>query len=119
LAQSKFDDLKLGWKRVVLEGSKIIYNVIATCQVKYGMRWGCFGYFGVGLCCEIYGQMNGKLYREILADKLIGTMSMHNLYINDVIFQHNPNPKHAAHETKRWLSEHRIRVLDWPAYSQI
>jgi len=22
-----------------------------------------------------------------------------------------------AHETKRWLSEHRIKVLDWPAYS--
>jgi len=44
------------------------YNV-ATCQVKYGkesvMVWGCFGYFGVGLCCEIYGQMNGKLYRKI------------------------------------------------------
>ena len=22
-----------------------------------------------------------------------------------------------AHETKRWLSEHRIKALDWPAHS--
>jgi len=66
------------------------------------MVWGCFGYFGVGLCCEIYGQMNGKLYREILADKLmVRTMSMHDLDINDVILQHSNNPKHAAHEAKR------------------
>ena len=42
---------------------------------------------------------------------------MHDLGINDVIFQHDNDPKHAAHETKRWLSEHRIKVLDWPAYS--
>jgi len=89
--------------------------------VKYGkdsvMVWGCFSYFGVGLCCKIDGRMNGELYREILADELMRTMSMHDLGINDVIFQHDNDPKHAAHETKRWLSEHRIKVLDWPAYS--
>ena len=45
--------------------------------------------------------MNGKLYRKILADKLMRTMSMHNLDINDVIFQHNNDPKHASHEAKR------------------
>ena len=60
--------------------------------------------------------MNGELYREILADELMRTMSMHDLGLT-VIFQHDNDPKHAAHETKRWLSEHRIKVLDWPAYS--
>jgi len=40
----------------------------------------------------------------------MGTMSMHDLDINDVIFQHNNDPKHASHEAKRWLSEHRIKV---------
>jgi len=54
--------------------------------VKYGkdsvMLWGCFSYFGVGLCCKIDGRMNGELYREILADELMRTMSMHDLGIS-------------------------------------
>ncbi|CAG8611306.1 1948_t:CDS:2 [Paraglomus occultum] len=56
--------------------------------VKYGkesvMVWACFGYFGVGLCCKIDGRMNG---------------------INDVIFQHDNDPKHAAHETKEVVED--------------
>ena len=89
--------------------------------VKYGkdsvMVWGCFSGFGVGFYCKIDGRMNGELYREILADELMRTISANDLDINEVIFQHDNDPKHAATETKRWLDEHDIKVLDWPAYS--
>jgi len=58
--------------------------------VKFGrgsvMVWGCMSAFGVGKYCKIDGRMDGELYREILADEFIGTLSECDLSIDDVIF---------------------------------
>jgi len=61
--------------------------------------------------------MNGELYQEILIDELMRTISANDLDINEVIFQHDNDPKHTATKTKRWLDKHDIKVLDWPTYS--
>jgi hypothetical protein len=37
--------------------------------------------FGIGRCCKIEGRMNGKLYREILEDEFMGTLSDFDLNI--------------------------------------
>ncbi len=35
----------------------------------------------------------------------------------DLIFQHDLAPAHTAKSTKRWLNDHGVGVLDWPANS--
>ena len=81
------------------------------------MVWGCFGSFGVEKYCKIDGKMNGDLYREILADEFMGTLSTCDLSANDIIFQQDNDPKHTANKTYEWFSDNNIRVLDWPAQS--
>ncbi|PKY60768.1 hypothetical protein RhiirA4_189591 [Rhizophagus irregularis] len=49
------------------------------------MIWGCIGAFGVGRYCKINGRMDGDLYREILDEEFLETLSEYNLSVDDVI----------------------------------
>ena len=89
--------------------------------VKFGggsvMVWGCMGAFGVGRGCKIDGRMDGELYREILKDEFMGTLSDCNLGVNEVVFQQDNDPKHTAIKTYEWFKNNKVKILDWPAQS--
>jgi transposase len=89
--------------------------------VKFGvgsiMVWGCFTSHGTGNLCRIEGGLDGELYRRILAEDFMETLSDLGLGVEDVIFQHDNDPKHTANLTKDWLSDNGVVVLDWPAQS--
>jgi len=89
--------------------------------VKFGggsvMMWGCMGAFGMGKYCKIDGRMDGELYREILKDEFMGTLSVCNLGIDDVIFQQDNDPKHTAKKTYEWFDDNNVEILDWPSQS--
>lgn len=89
--------------------------------VKFGwgsiMVWGCFTSSGVGNICRIYGHMDGNLYRQILDEDLTETIERHEMDKEDIIFQHDNDPKHTARLTKQWFEDNEVEVLDWPAQS--
>ncbi|CAB5373445.1 unnamed protein product [Rhizophagus irregularis] len=89
--------------------------------VKFGggsiMIWGCMGAFGVGKYCKIDGRMDGELYREILEEEFLGTLSECDLSVDDVIFQQDNDPKHTANKTYEWFKDNDVEILDWPAQS--
>jgi len=89
--------------------------------VKFGggniMVWGCFTSLGVGNLCKIDGKMDSELYRRILTEDFLGTLSWYNLNKEEVIFQQDNDPKHTAKLTKEWFEENDIKVLEWPAQS--
>jgi transposase len=72
---------------------------------------------GVGNLCKIDGKMDSELYRRILTDDFLGTLTWYNLNKEDVIFQQDNDPKHTAKLTKEWFEENDIKVLEWPAQS--
>jgi hypothetical protein len=94
-------------------------HVVGT--VKHGggslMLWACMTWKGPGFMARIDGGLDGELYRDILADELQHTIEWYGLDRERLVFQHDNDPKHTAKDTRDWLAEHRIEVLDWPAQS--
>ena len=76
------------------------------------MIWGCFTSRGIGGYCKIDGTMNAELYRQILYKDLMNTIRHHEFSIDEVIFQHDNDPKHTAKLTKQWLKNNKVKVLD-------
>ena len=89
--------------------------------VKHGggslMMWGCMTAQGVGHACRIDGNMDSTLYQNILADELLGTLDWYGLQRDNIVFQHDNDPKHTARTTRQWLVDNAIEVLDWPPQS--
>ena len=89
--------------------------------VKFGggsiMMWGCMTYSGVGYFAKIDGTMDADLYCEILGGELQQTIDWYGLDRDQVILQHDNDPKHQAKKTKIWLQDHHMQVLDWPSQS--
>ena len=67
--------------------------------------------------CKIDGKMNGELYESILKDKLKKSVDQYGQNIQDIIFQHDNDPKHTSKLAKNWFEDHGFRVLTWPAQS--
>jgi len=72
---------------------------------------------GIGYLCKIDGGLDAELYCQILEEDFLGTLEYYNLNIEDVVFQHDNDPKHTARITKNWIEENNITVLEWPAQS--
>ena len=89
--------------------------------VKYGggciMVWGCMTSKGIGYLTKINDGLDAELYQRILGDELEATLEWYDLAKNEVVFQHDNDPKHTARSTKQWLADHEINVLDWPSQS--
>lgn len=81
------------------------------------MVWGCMTSQGVGYLCRIEGIMDQHLYKTILEEDLMGTMDYYQMDPQDIIFQHDNDPKHKAKSVQNWLSEQEFAVLSWPAQS--
>jgi hypothetical protein len=88
-------------------------------MVKHGsgsiMGWGCMTAHDVGHHCRIDGDLDAKLYRQILSNEMMQTLECYHLDKADVVFQYDNDSKHKAGVVGRWLEENTIQVLDWPA----
>ena len=81
------------------------------------MVWSCIIYHGVGYLCRIDGGLDAQLYRSILEEEFLNTIEFYGLNENDIILQHDDDPKHTSKKPKKWLLDNNIRLLDWLAQS--
>ncbi len=79
--------------------------------------WSCITSQGPGFITKIEGGMDSKLYCEILEGDFLETLKDYGLKIEDVVFQHDNDSKHTSKMTTKWLQDHHVEVLNWPAYS--
>lgn len=89
--------------------------------VKHGggniMVWGCMTWEGVGKLHLIEGKMDKYVYRNILETELMGTIQMQGLEEDEVIFQHDNDPKHTAHYVVEWLRAQKFELIGHPPQS--
>lgn len=106
------------WKK---NNDKSIESNDVIGNLKHGgghiMMWGCITYQGVGYACKIDGNMDATLYTEILNGELIQTLEHYGLNKQDIVFQHDNDPKHTSNIARKWLKDNEISVLEWPAQS--
>ena len=81
------------------------------------MMWGCMTAQGVGLACRIDGNMDAKVYVDILDRAFLGTLRFRKLEVGDIIFQQDDDSKHTSHIARQWFEDHGVEVLEWPAQS--
>jgi transposase len=89
--------------------------------LKFGggsiMMWGCMTYRGTGCGCRIEGNMDAALYTEILESGLLETINEYSFEKENIVFQHDNDPKHTSRMATEWLKINKIDTLDWPAQS--
>lgn len=81
------------------------------------MVWGAMHWTGPGQLVKIDGIMDGDLYVSILKEDLMASLEEHGVSVDDVIFQHDNDPKHTCKKAKKFLADKGIQVLRWPAQS--
>lgn len=81
------------------------------------MVWGCITPDGVGPIVRIEGIMKKEDYLRILEENLPLALSKMPDRPENVIFQHDNDPKHSAKIVKEWLSSQIFGVMEWPAQS--
>jgi transposase len=90
-------------------------------SVKFGggsiMVWGCMTASGPGFLCKIDTTLDAELYCRILGGELQQTLEWYGLKDDQVVFQHDNDPKHCAKIVEDWLQNRQIEVLDWPSQS--
>jgi hypothetical protein len=89
--------------------------------VKFGggnmMVWGCMGWNGVGHLAEVEGRMDADQYVSILEDHMLPSLEESGISEEEVIFQQDNDPKHTSRKAQKWMEDHNITLLDWPAQS--
>ena len=80
------------------------------------MVWGAMAAGGVGELCFLKSNVSAEVYQQVLqyfmlpaGEKIYGCV--------DFMFQQDLVPAHSARSTMRWLEDHGIDVLPWPANS--
>lgn len=111
------DGTKWAWKR---PGEGLSERLVEG-TVKFGggslMMWGCMLWEGPGFACKIDGKMDADLYVNILEDEFQQSLQYYNKTSNNIIFQHDNDPKHTSKKATQWLSNNNIQTLTWPAQS--
>ncbi len=80
------------------------------------MIWGTMSSAGVGPLCFLKTNITPPVYKYILEHFMLP--SADQLFKDaDFIVQQDLAPVHTAKSTKRWLNDHVVGVLDWPANS--
>src|SRR6202030_1637473 len=100
------DGKKWVWKK---KGEHRVGDRMMEGAMKFGggsvMVWGCMMWEGVGYACKIDGKMDKHLYIFILEDVLQASLQYHDKTPQDIIFQHDGDPKHQSHQAKYWLKD--------------
>ncbi len=80
------------------------------------MIWGAMSSAGVGPLCFLKTNVTAPVYQEMLEHFML--LSADQLFKDaDFIFQQDLAPGHTAKNTKSWLNDHGVGVLDWPGNS--
>jgi transposase len=105
------------WKQ---KGDGLIQREVQE-TVKFGggniMVWGCMGWNGVGQLAEVEGRMDTDQFVAILEDHLLPSIEDSGIPEEEVIFQQDNDPKHTSKKAQKWMEDHDITILDWPAQS--
>jgi hypothetical protein len=80
------------------------------------MFWGAFSSNGPLPLVPLAGTMTSGRYVETLEVNLIPYLDMQPL-ASIPVFQHDNAPSHTAMETRAFLQENAVEVLEWPPYS--
>lgn len=75
--------------------------------------WGAFSRHGVRPLVRYRGNLNAEAYTNILNENLVPL----NLQAAGKVFQQDNATCHTARTTQRFLAEHHIEVIPWPAQS--
>jgi transposase len=95
------------------------HDVQSTAKVRGGslMMWACITAQGVGYACRINDNLNTKIYTSILGGELLQTLAYYGLEKDEIIFQHDNDPKHTSSLATQWLKDNKVEVLEWPSKS--
>jgi transposase len=89
--------------------------------VKHGggsiFLWACMTANGVGFMAKIDNGLDANLYREILNGELADTVKWYGMNWDQIIFQHDNDPKHTAILTCEWIIQSGLHVIHWPSQS--
>jgi transposase len=61
--------------------------------------------------------LDSELYVKILKDNIKTIAEEYEIPFDDLIFQHDNDPKHTSLRARTFLEEEQIKVLFWPANS--
>ena len=78
--------------------------------------WGCISYFGGGTLKVLEGTVNANKYIDILDESLWPVIAKH-FPQGDFLLQEDNAPIHKAGVVKKWMSDHNLSPITWPAYS--
>ena len=81
------------------------------------MMWGCMTYQGVGFACRIDGDMDTEIYIKILNDELQQTAQYFWMQLENIIFQHDNDPKNTLCKAQKWFEYHHVTTIKWPTQS--
>jgi hypothetical protein len=90
--------------------------------VKFGggkiMVWGCMGWDGPGILCEVEGNMDTKQYVSILDSALLESLEKLGLSPREIYFQQDGDRKHTSNLAWNWCDDQGIGLLGpWPSQS--
>ncbi len=80
------------------------------------MIWGPMSSAGVYPLCFLKTNVTASVYQESLEHFMLSSAN-HLFKDANFIFQQDLAPAHIAKNTKSWLNDHDVGVLDWPANS--
>ncbi len=80
------------------------------------MLWGCFAWNGTGTLQKVDGIMRKEDCLKILKQHL--KTSARNMKLGwNWVFQQDNDPKHRAQVVTKWLTDNKVKVLEWPSQS--
>ena len=68
-------------------------------------------YQGVSFCRWIDGGIDAELYTNILNDKLQQTVQYFRVQLENIIFQHDNDPKHISRKAQKWLENNHVTTI--------
>ena len=80
------------------------------------MVWEAMAAGGVGQLCFLKANVNVEFYQQVLEYFMLPA-GEEIFECADFTFQQDLAPAHSARSTMRWLEDHGIEVLPWPANS--
>ncbi|KAG1488849.1 hypothetical protein G6F54_011847 [Rhizopus delemar] len=104
-----------GWKGVVLSDETKISRLGSDGGSI--LLWSCLTVNGVGYITQVLGSLDSELYCKIMTEDMLPSLEEYDMSKDDIIFQHDNDPKHTSRLTQKWFVNNKVQLLDWPAYS--